>query len=78
MNGYFPSLTVKSILNGISDDILDIEGSFSSTNEQIQEIMCYRFYKGEGYSVLRTFIEQNQHNISLKLKIKYIENFGLL
>jgi len=38
VNGYFPSLTVKSILNGISDDILDIEGSFSSTNEQIQAI----------------------------------------
>jgi len=39
VNGYFPSLTVKSILNTISEDILELEASFSSAAEQIDAIL---------------------------------------
>jgi len=38
VNGFFPSLTIKQILATISEDILDIEGSFSSTSEHVEEI----------------------------------------
>jgi len=38
VNGFFPSLSIKHILNTITEDILDIEGNFSSTTEQLDEI----------------------------------------
>ena len=39
VNGFFPSLTVKQILSTISEDILEIEGTFTSTAEHIDEIL---------------------------------------
>ena len=39
VNGFFPSLTVKQILSTISEDILEIEGTFTSTTEHIEEIL---------------------------------------
>ena len=39
VNGYFPSLTLKSILNTISEDILEIEATFTSNTEQIETIL---------------------------------------
>jgi len=38
VNGFFPSLTVKQILATITEDILEIEGNFSSTSEHVEEI----------------------------------------
>ena len=40
VNGFFPSLSIKQILSTISEDILEIEGSFSSTTEHIDEILA--------------------------------------
>ena len=39
VNGFFPSLTIKQILSTISEDILEIEGTFTSTTEHIDEIL---------------------------------------
>jgi len=38
VNGFFPSLTIKQILGTITEDILEIEGNFSSTSEHLEEI----------------------------------------
>jgi len=38
VNGFFPSLTVKSILNTISDDILEMEVPSHSVTEHMEEI----------------------------------------
>jgi len=38
VNGFFPSLTIKQILSTISEDILEIDGTFTSTSEHIDEI----------------------------------------
>ena len=38
VNGYFPSLTLKSVLNTISEDILEIEATFATNTEQIEAI----------------------------------------
>ncbi|KAK3588384.1 hypothetical protein CHS0354_024275 [Potamilus streckersoni] len=38
INGYFPSLTTKHILNGITEDILQHEGSFKSPLDQCEFI----------------------------------------
>jgi len=40
VNGFFPSLSIKHILNNITEEILDIEGNFSSTTEQLDEIFA--------------------------------------
>jgi len=39
VNGYFPSLTMKSVLTAISEDILELGSSFSSLNDHVQEIL---------------------------------------
>lgn len=39
VNGFFPSLTIKQILATISEDILEIQGTFTSTSEHIEEIL---------------------------------------
>ena len=39
VNGFFPSLTIKQILATISEDILEIHGTFTSTSEHIDEIL---------------------------------------
>ncbi|XP_068227017.1 origin recognition complex subunit 2 [Palaemon carinicauda] len=38
INGFFPSLTLKSVLNTITEDILDHTGSFHSSNDQLEFI----------------------------------------
>lgn len=38
INGFFPSLTLKSILNTITEDILDHTGSFHSFHDQLEFI----------------------------------------
>lgn len=38
VNGFFPSLTIKSVLNTITDDILELDGSSASNVEQIEDI----------------------------------------
>jgi len=38
VNGYFPSLTVKSILTAISEDVLELTTSYSSLTEHVQDI----------------------------------------
>ncbi|XP_025083608.1 origin recognition complex subunit 2-like [Pomacea canaliculata] len=38
VNGYFPSLTVKQILNGITEDVLEKSGSFRSPLDQVEFI----------------------------------------
>ncbi|KAG7169286.1 Origin recognition complex subunit 2-like [Homarus americanus] len=38
VNGFFPSLTLKNILNNITEDILDQSGSFHSIQEQLEFI----------------------------------------
>ena len=40
VNGFFPSLTLKQILSTISEDIMEIEGNFSSTAYHIEEILA--------------------------------------
>ena len=40
VNGFFPSLTLKQILQTISEDIMEIEGNFSSTADHIEEILA--------------------------------------
>nr|XP_045597029.1 origin recognition complex subunit 2-like [Procambarus clarkii] len=42
VNGFFPSLTLKNILNNITEDILDHTGSFHSVQEQLEFI--HEFY----------------------------------
>jgi origin recognition complex subunit 2 len=39
VNGYFPSLTLKSILSSISEDILELDATFSSVPDQVQTIL---------------------------------------
>ncbi|XP_061791277.1 origin recognition complex subunit 2 [Nerophis lumbriciformis] len=38
VNGFFPSITLKSILNALTCDILDHQGSFRTPSDQIQYI----------------------------------------
>ena len=39
VNGFFPSLTLKHILNAITDDVLGMEGAtFSNPSEQLDTI----------------------------------------
>jgi len=38
VNGFFPSLTIKQILATITEDILELEGNFSSTTDHLEEI----------------------------------------
>ena len=40
VNGFFPSLSIKDILNIITVEILDIEETFSSTTEQLGKIFA--------------------------------------
>ena len=35
VNGFFPSLTLKQILNSITNDLLDTEETFSTPSEQV-------------------------------------------
>eukprot|EP00090_Calanus_glacialis_P006380 TRINITY_DN14975_c0_g1_i1.p1 TRINITY_DN14975_c0_g1~~TRINITY_DN14975_c0_g1_i1.p1 ORF type:complete len:586 (-),score=222.95 TRINITY_DN14975_c0_g1_i1:96-1853(-) len=53
VNGFFPSLTIKQILGTITEDILEIEGNFSSTSEHLEEI----------FSCLTTDLYLLVHNI---------------
>jgi len=53
VNGFFPSLSIKQILGTITEDILEIEGNFSSTSEHVEEI----------FSCLTTDIYLLIHNI---------------
>ncbi|XP_071604017.1 origin recognition complex subunit 2 [Heliangelus exortis] len=39
VNGYFPSITVKSILNSITEEVLDYGGSFCSPFDQLEFII---------------------------------------
>ena len=39
VNGFFPSLTLKSILTSISEDILEIDSTFSSNPEHVDAIL---------------------------------------
>ncbi|KAM9380443.1 origin recognition complex subunit 2 [Phaethornis superciliosus] len=39
VNGYFPSITVKSILNSITEEVLDYGGSFRSPLDQLEFII---------------------------------------
>ncbi|XP_042332728.1 origin recognition complex subunit 2 isoform X2 [Sceloporus undulatus] len=39
VNGFFPSITVKSILNSITEEVLDYMGSFRSPQDQLDLIM---------------------------------------
>jgi hypothetical protein len=41
INGYFPSLTIKSVLNTITEEILDTEDTFSSNTEHVAHILRY-------------------------------------
>ena len=45
VNGYFPGLTMKEILNSITDGILEQSSSFSGTIEQL-EFIEQQFDKG--------------------------------
>ena len=38
VNGFFPSLTLKSILNNITEEIMEHQGSFPSVQEQVNFI----------------------------------------
>ena len=38
VNGFFPFLTIKQILNTITEDILEIPGKFKSISEHMEEI----------------------------------------
>lgn len=38
INGFFPSLTIKHILNAITEDLLEHEGSFGSASDQVDFI----------------------------------------
>jgi hypothetical protein len=42
INGYFPSLTIKSVLNTITEEILGTEDTFSSNTEHVAHILRYR------------------------------------
>jgi hypothetical protein len=35
VNGFFPSLTVKQILNSITSELLEADSTFASPNEQV-------------------------------------------
>ncbi len=39
INGYFPSLTIKSVLNTITEEILATEDTFSSNTEHVAHIL---------------------------------------
>jgi len=39
VNGFFPSLTIKSILSHISDDVLEMESTSANTTEHLTEIL---------------------------------------
>jgi len=39
VNGYFPSLTMKSVLTAISEDVLELGSSFSNLNDHVQDIL---------------------------------------
>jgi hypothetical protein len=41
INGYFPSLTIKSVLNTITEEILGTEDTFSSNTEHVAHILRY-------------------------------------
>ncbi len=41
INGYFPSLTIKSVLNIITEEILGTEDTFSSNTEHVAHILRY-------------------------------------
>ena len=41
VNGYFPSLTIKSVLTTITEEILDTETTFSSNTEHVAYILGY-------------------------------------
>jgi hypothetical protein len=41
INGYFPSLTIKSVLNTITEEILGTEDTFSSSTEHVAHILRY-------------------------------------
>ena len=41
INGYFPSLTIKSVLNTITEEILATEDTFSSNTEHVAHILRY-------------------------------------
>lgn len=38
VNGFFPSLTIKQVLNAITEDILEHDGAFASLPEQVEFI----------------------------------------
>ena len=42
INGYFPSLTIKSVLNTITEEILETEDTFSSNTEHVAHILRCR------------------------------------
>ncbi len=41
INGYFPSLTIKSVLNTITEEILGTEDTFSSNTDHVAHILRY-------------------------------------
>ncbi len=41
INGYFPSLTIKSVLNTVTEEILGTEDTFSSNTEHVAHILRY-------------------------------------
>jgi hypothetical protein len=44
INGYFPSLTIKSVLNTITEEILGTEDTFSSNTEHVAHILRYKVH----------------------------------
>ena len=48
VNGYFPSLTIKSILTSISEDILELDSTFSSNPEHLEAIFRDIIFFGQG------------------------------
>ena len=39
VNGYFPSLTIKNLLNAISEDVLELSSSFSNVKDHVKYIL---------------------------------------
>jgi hypothetical protein len=51
INGYFPSLTIKSVLNTITEEILGTEDTFSSNTDHVAHILRYVEPEPLGFAV---------------------------
>ncbi len=54
INGYFPSLTIKSVLNTITEEILGTEDTFSSNTEHVAHILRYVEPEPLGFAISGT------------------------